>query len=217
MRNVIAIDGPSGVGKSSVSKGLASRLSWTYLDTGAMYRTVTLAWLREKTDVLLFDDQAWLDALELDFQETLIFLGNEDVSAAIREPQVTAAVSQVAANPKVRTHLTTMQREIAQRRPCILDGRDIGTVVFPNAFFKVFLTASAEVRAKRRWLQMGGQEASMTMEQVLADQEARDEADSNRETAPLRKADDAYEFSTDLHTQDQVVDLLEAEARRRLG
>ncbi len=217
MSDVIAIDGPSGVGKSSVSRALATRLGWTYLDTGAMYRTVTLAWLEAGADARLLADAAWIAALELDFEETRILLGGREVGEAIRGTAVTAAVSQVAASPLVRAHLTHMQRAIATRRPCILDGRDIGTVVFPQAFFKVFLTASPEVRAHRRWLQLGGEQAGQTLAEVLSDQIARDAADSSRSTAPLRQAEDAFLVDSDRYDERQVVDLLEAEARRRLA
>lgn len=217
MSDVIAIDGPSGVGKSSVSRALAARLGWTYLDTGAMYRTVTLAWLEAGAEPALLDDAAWLGTLELDFQETRILLGGREVGEAIRSATVTGAVSRVAASPTVREHLTRMQRAVATRRPCILDGRDIGTVVFPQSFFKVFLTASPEVRAHRRWLQLGGEQANQALAEVLADQIARDAADSSRSTAPLRQAEDAFLVDTDRHSQNEVVDLLEAEARRRLG
>lgn len=217
LKKVIAIDGPSGVGKSSVSKVLARRLGWTYLDTGAMYRTVTLAWLREQTQVECYDDPAWLEALDVDFQGSTILLKGEDVSEKIRGVKVTGSVSQVAANKRVRAFLTDMQRAIAGRRPCILDGRDIGTVVFPDAFFKAFLVASASERARRRWLQIGGEESGVALEQILKELETRDAADSSRETAPLRQAEDAFLVDTDHYDQDGVVRVLEEEAQRRLA
>ena len=217
MRDVIAIDGPSGVGKSTVARLLARRLGWTYLDTGAMYRTVTLAWMHSGTESPTYNDPQWLDALDLDFQEERIYLDGTEVGDAIRAPEVSARVSEPAACPRVRAHLTDMQRRIAGKRPCILDGRDIGTVVFPDAFFKVFLKASARVRAERRWLQMGGEAAAQTLDEVQRDLEARDRADSSRETAPLRQAEDAFAVDTDRHSVEGVVDLLETEARRRLN
>lgn len=214
---MIAIDGPSGVGKSSVSKALATGLQWTYLDTGAMYRTVTLAWLRTGDTNCCYQDPCWLNELVLDFQGSHITLAGEDVSVPIRHVEITSHVSKVSADPNVRTFLTTMQRSIAGRRPCILDGRDIGTVVFPDAFFKVFLTASAEVRAERRWLQMGGDKASQSLDEVRQDQESRDFKDSSRATAPLCKAEDAFLVYSDQYPESDVVALLEAEARKRLA
>jgi len=217
MQNVIAIDGPSGVGKSSVSKFLAKALGWTYLDTGAMYRAVTLAWLRHgQTDALLTND-TWLQGLDLDFAEGKMLLQGARVGTAIRSPEVTRLVSKVAAVPNVRETLTRLQRQIASRKPCVLDGRDIGTVVFPDAFLKVFLTAAPKVRAQRRWLQLGGHESNMSLEEVLADQLERDRQDSERETAPLVKAEDAWVVETDTLAQDQVVKHILSEAKRRLA
>lgn len=217
MDKVIAIDGPSGVGKSSVSKDLAARLGWTYLDTGAMYRSVTLAWLRSDSDESTFGDPQWLQQLDLDFDGSCVLLNGEDISDDIRKPKVTNNTSKVAAHPEVRKHLTTLQRTIASRRPCILDGRDIGTVVFPQAFFKAFLKASPRVRAERRWLQLGGESSGVSLDTILEEQEARDRLDSSRETAPLRQASDAMLVPTDRYTQEQVGDLLYDEACKRLA
>lgn len=216
MEKVIAVDGPSGVGKSTVSKGLAQRLGWTYLDTGAMYRTVTLAWLREGSQPDLFQKEAWLKNLDPDFQEDRVLLNGEDISKAIRTPEVTASTSLVSADPTVRRLLTDLQRRMASRRPCILDGRDIGTVVFPNAFFKIFLTASPEIRAERRWLQMGGDDSGVSLQSVLNDQLERDRKDSSRDVAPLRQAPDALVFDTGNLTQDEVVQALYHQITQRL-
>ena len=217
MKQIIAIDGPSGVGKSSVSKQLAKALGWTYLDTGATYRAVTLAWLRSDRKVERLADGAWLAGLDIDFREGAVYLNGEDVSQAIRTEEVTAQVSLVSAQPGVRTDLTRLQRKIGNLRPCILDGRDIGTVVFPDAFLKVFLTAGEAVRARRRWAQLGGERSGRNFEQVLEDQRVRDRKDASRSLAPLKKADDAWELDTDTYDQDQVAALIEREARRRLG
>ena len=130
---------------------------------------------------------------------------------------MTAQVSLGSAQPGVRTDLTRLQRKIGNLRPCILDGRDIGTVVFPDAFLKVFLTAGESVRARRRWAQLGGERSGRSFEQVLEDQRVRDRKDASRSLAPLKKADDAWELDTDAYDQDQVVALIEREARRRLG
>lgn len=217
MDKVIAIDGPSGVGKSSVSKDLAARLGWTYLDTGAMYRSVTLAWMRSGKDGDGFGDPQWLAGLDLDFDGSKVLLDGEDISSDIRKPKVTQNVSKIAADPTVREHLTTLQRQMASRRPCILDGRDIGTVVFPQAFFKAFLKASPRVRAERRWLQLGGEDSGVSLDTILEEQEARDKLDSSRETAPLRQASDALVVQTDRFDQDQVGELLYKEAQKRLA
>lgn len=217
MERVIAIDGPSGVGKSSVSKQLAGEIAWTYLDTGAMYRAVTLAWIRAGQDPELLKNSAWLQGLDLDFDQGTVMLQGQALHSEIRTPQVTSAVSEVAAVPEVRQALTELQRQIAKRRPCILDGRDIGTVVFPQAFLKVFLTADPQVRARRRWLQLGGAKSGQTEAAVLADQLRRDTFDSERETAPLKQADDAWVVQTDTMNKDQVVAHILAEVHRRLA
>lgn len=216
MEKVIAIDGPSGVGKSTVSRGLATKLGWTYLDTGAMYRTVTHAWLLDGAQPDLFRQETWLKNLDPDFNEDRVLLNGKDISKAIRTPEVTASTSLVSADPTVRRLLTNLQRRIASRRPCILDGRDIGTVVFPNAFFKVFLTASPQIRAERRWLQMGGESSGVSLQSVLNDQLERDGKDSSRQVAPLRQAEDAFVFDTGGHSQDEVVEALFREASIRL-
>jgi len=215
MQNVIAIDGPSGVGKSSVSKQLAKKMGWTYLDTGAMYRAVTLAWCRAGNRPELLEDDEWLDGLDLDFSDGKMKLGDCFVHEEIRTPEVTRLVSQVAAAPKVRAKLTQMQRRIADNRSCILDGRDIGTVVFPKSFFKVFLTADPKVRAERRWKQLGGPESGLTLEAVLQDQERRDQKDSQRDIAPLVQAEDAWVLDTDRLDLEEVVDRIWAEAQAR--
>ncbi len=214
---VIAIDGPSGVGKSSVARKLAGKLGWTYLDTGAMYRAATLAWLQAGRNASCLTDQVWLQALDLAVDGPSITLYGEDVAEAIRSPEVTRSVSQVSAAPLVRRRLTEMQRRLGARAPSVLEGRDIGTVVFPDAFFKVFLTASDEVRAKRRWLQIGGERSGRTLAQVLAEQQIRDKKDSQRAVAPLRRAEDAFQLETDRLTEDRVVASLRKEVERRLA
>jgi len=217
VRRVIAVDGPSGVGKSSVSKLLAQRLGWTYLDTGAMYRAVTYAWLHQGAPESALRDPCWLSGLELDFKGDAVSLGAEDISQSIRSAQVTARASLVSAEPTVRSFLTQMQREMGARRPCILDGRDIGTVVFPDAFFKVFLSADPAVRARRRWLELGGDACGRTLEQVRHELATRDQQDSSRDLAPLKKADDALLVNTDDVTLEQVTDFLYGEAQARLA
>ncbi len=214
---VIAIDGPSGVGKSTVAKALAKRLNWTYLDTGATYRAVTLAWLEAGRETSLPTQGAWLRQLAVDFQAGDILLQGRVVNDAIRSAEVTANASFISAQAAVRTFLTDLQRRIAGERPCVLDGRDIGTVVFPKAFLKVFLTADDAVRAERRWRQVGAEQADESLDEILKALKERDRKDSTRELAPLKPAEDAWRLATDNLSQAEVIDAIETEARRRLS
>lgn len=217
MSKAIAVDGPSGVGKSSVSRLLAERLDWTYLDTGAMYRALTLEWLRSGAEKALLCDPDWLDGVVLDFSRGGIWLNGEDVSQSIRGNEVTDHVSMVSAIPEVRRCLTAMQRRFADRRDCVLDGRDIGTVVLPQAFLKVFLTASPEIRARRRWLQAGNDRAGKSHDQVKRDLIERDRLDSSRALAPLKPAKDAWVVDTEHMSRDQVVECLFEQAQRGIS
>ena len=215
---VIAIDGPAGVGKSSVAKGLALKLKgWSYLDTGAMYRAITWAWIQAGQEEALLADPTWLAGLDLNIEGTQVSLNATDITLAIRNQEVTRLVSQVAAAADVRFNLTRMQQEMGRRRPCIVDGRDIGTVVFPQAFLKVFLIASPEVRAKRRWLQLGGEQAPVSIEALIEDLNRRDTYDSTRRVAPLKAAEDAWHLDTDPYDQEQVIALIHEEALKRLA
>ena len=193
----IAIDGPSGAGKSSQARRLAKELGFIYVDTGAIYRTVGLAAYRR--DIDRKDEDAVCAILpELDIEmryneagEQCMILNGEDVSSAIRTPEISICASDVSAHGRVRAYLLEMQRKLARENNVIMDGRDIGTVVLPDAELKIFLTASAEARAQRRLkenLEMG---MDVSFEQVLADIKYRDEQDSNREAAPLKQAEDA--------------------------
>ena len=160
---VIAIDGPSGVGKSTTAQRIAAELGWLYLNTGSMYRAVTLAWLQAGAEPDRFRDVAWLKQLEIDFDQAgSIRLAGQAVAEEVRSARVAAEVSMVSADPEVRRISTEQQRRIGLSRPSILDGRDIGTVVFPDAFLKIFLVASEKVRAHRRWLQLGGTQSGST-------------------------------------------------------
>lgn len=193
----IAIDGPSGAGKSSQAKRLAKWLGFIYVDTGAIYRTVGLAAYRRGIDRK--DEDAVCAILpELDIKmryneagEQCMLLNGEDVSTAIRLPEISICASDVSAHGRVRAYLLEMQRKLARENNVIMDGRDIGTVVLPDAELKIFLTASAEARATRRLKENLEKGMDVTFEQVLADIIYRDEQDSNREAAPLRQADDA--------------------------
>ncbi|QLL10208.1 (d)CMP kinase [Mycobacterium vicinigordonae] len=208
---VIAIDGPAGTGKSSVSRGLARILGARFLDTGAMYRMVTLAALRAGVDP---SDAEAVSACAADVQISMGYdpdvssfqLGGEDVSAQIRGDEVTQAVSAVSAVPTVRTRLVDIQRELSQgAAPIVVEGRDIGTVVFPDAPVKIYLTASAETRAQRRNAQNVRAGFPDDYEAVLADVRRRDYLDSTRAVSPLRAAADAIVVDTGDMTEAQVI------------
>ena len=205
---IIAIDGPGGSGKSTVARHLAERLGLEYLDTGAMYRAVAFAALRRGIDPSDEEPVGHLvDDLELSVSEAGVTVDGVDATIEIRGPEVTRAVSLVAANPAVRTELRSRQREwAATREGGVVEGRDIGTVVFPDARLKVFLTARADVRAERR-----SQEVSdLDYETVAADLARRDTLDEGREDSPLATADDALVLDTSGMSIDQVVDALVA-------
>ena len=193
----IAIDGPSGAGKSSLARRCAKAFGFIYVDTGAIYRTVGLAAYRAGVDR---KDASAVSTLfpGLDIKmvyneagEQRMLLNGEDVSEAIREPHISLCASDVSALPEVRAFLMEMQRKMARENSVIMDGRDIGTVVLPNADLKIFLTASAEARAKRRLLELEQKGIETSFEEVLEDMRVRDEQDSTRAAAPLKAADDA--------------------------
>ncbi|MBL0211487.1 MAG: (d)CMP kinase [Holophagaceae bacterium] len=203
---IIAIDGPSGAGKSSAAKKIAEALSWDYLDTGAMYRATALALKRAGAGL---DDEAALfqvlRSMHLEQLGTRIFLNDEDVSEAIRSHEITQFVTPVSADGRVREVLVEQQRHIGQRGGFVVDGRDIGTVVFPNAALKIYLTASVEARAQRRFLEQQAKGIAMALEAVAADIQRRDHADSTRAVAPLRRAEDAVELDSSGLTLEEVV------------
>ncbi|MBR4945264.1 MAG: (d)CMP kinase [Peptococcaceae bacterium] len=209
----VAIDGPAGAGKSSVAKVLARRLGCIYLDTGAMYRAVT--WLAMNQQVA-FDNESGmkqlLDTLQLEFKEIdgvqHLFCNGTDVTEAIRTPEISANVSAVSMIPMVREEMTSQQRKIAAGFDVLMDGRDIGTTVLPDAQYKFFLTASLEERAKRRALELEQKGVAVDMQQLMADIALRDEKDSNREVSPLRQAEDAVLVDTSDLTFDEVVEKL---------
>ena len=211
---LIAIDGPSGVGKSSTAKGVARALGWSYLDTGAMYRACALAMRRAGVDL---DDRPGLErvlsGLDIEQRGDREFLGGEDVSVAIRTPEISRMASRVSADPRVRTVLVAQQRRIGESGNWVVDGRDIGTVVFPGACCKVFLTATPAARAERRFRELEAKGAPEPLEQVAADIQRRDLADSTRAASPLRKADDAVELDSSAMTLEQVVDWVVARHR----
>jgi cytidylate kinase len=198
---VIAIDGPAGAGKSTVARAVADALGFTYLDSGAMYRCVALAAIERGADL---DDPeqmgALAGALEMALDGERVALDGEDVSAAIREPVVSEASSRISIHSAVREAMVARQRQMIDRGRYVAEGRDIGTVVSPNAPLKVFLTASASERARRRAAQTGEDEAA-----VLAAQRERDARDETREHSALRAADDAVEIDTTGLKLDDVV------------
>jgi len=220
---MIALDGPAGTGKSSVSRGLARTLGLRYLNTGAMYRIVTLAVLRAGADVA--DAQRVADIAEdvdlavgYDPDEDRAFLAGEDVSFEIRGDEVTGAVSAVSAVPTVRARLVQLQRELAAGDGgVVVEGRDIGTVVLPDADVKIFLTASAEVRAQRRHAQNIANGIEDSYEAVLADVKRRDYLDSTRAVSPLRAAQDAVIVDTSDMNEAQVIDHLQELVQQRAG
>jgi CMP/dCMP kinase len=214
---IITIDGPAGAGKSTVARALARRLGFRFLDTGAMYRAVALAGMRRGLDWDLPEDLARL-ALSLDIRPLgdKILLDGEDVTEAVRTSEVTAVTRYAADNPEVRAQLVRLQRALANDDDVVTEGRDQGTVAFPHAQCKVFLTASPEVRALRRWHDLKRQGEPATLDQVLAAQERRDREDASRAVGPLMPASDAIEVCTDGLSPDAVVDKLEELARGRM-
>ena len=220
---MVAIDGPAGTGKSSVSKGLAKALGARYLDTGGMYRMVTLAVLRagiDPADAESVARTAETVRMSVDYRPDgdRYFLDGEDVSAEIRRDQVTGAVSAVSSVPAVRTRLVGLQREMAEGRgSVVVEGRDIGTVVLPDAPVKIFLTASAETRARRRNEQNVAAGLADDYEAVLADVRRRDHLDSTRAVSPLRAAPDAVVVDTSEMTEAQVISHLRDLVNQRSG
>ncbi len=215
----IAIDGPSGAGKSTLSRAAAEKLGYLYVDTGAIYRAVGLFVSREGKDPSdPVQVEPLLPRVRIRMEHTdcgqRVYLDGEDVSEAIRRPEISRYASKVSALPCVREFLLNMQREIAAKNDCIMDGRDIGTVVLPNADLKIFLTAAAEDRALRRMLELAERGTPQPFETVLAEIVERDERDKNRPIAPLRRAEDAVLLDTTGNTLEQsIAQLLEIVGR----
>ena len=211
---IITIDGPAGAGKSTVAKALARRLGFRFLDTGAMYRAVALAAMNRG---VTWDDPQRLADLAADvsinLDEDRVLLDGEDVTAEIRDSQVTAVVRHVADNPGVRQHLVRLQRRVAQGADVVTEGRDQGTVAFPQADCKIYLTATPEQRALRRWGELHSRGEQVSLDEVLAQQIERDRRDSARQVGRLTPAEDAVEVRTDGLSPQEVVDRLETLVR----
>ena len=214
---IVTIDGPAGAGKSTAAKALAKRLGFDFLDTGAMYRAVTLAGLRCELD--LANDIALgtlVGNLQLEMPPGRVVLDGEDVTGLIRTKQITAASGAVASNAAVRRRLVDLQRKIALGRDFVCEGRDQGTLVFPDALCKFFLTADPLERARRRQREMASRGEELTLAEVLAAQEARDARDGSRDIAPMVPAPDAILLDTTHLTLDQVALRMEEQVRNRM-
>ncbi|MBQ3038117.1 MAG: (d)CMP kinase [Clostridia bacterium] len=216
----IAIDGPAGAGKSSISKEVAKRLGLVYVDTGAMYRACGVYALENGIEITDEEITPHLDKINIDisYEEDgqHIFLNGVDVSKRIREPDATIASSKIAVIPSVRLKLVELQRKIANEKSVIMDGRDIGTYVLPDADFKIFLTASVAERAKRRYLEMKQKGMQCEISKVIEDIEFRDKNDSEREFAPLRQAEDAILVDTSELSYEESCDVLYSMVKEKL-
>ena len=204
---VIAIDGYSGTGKSSTAKQVASRLGYTYIDSGAMYRAVTYFFLSNEIDFTkIIEVVKSLEDCYIGFNGTSIFLNGKNIDHEIRTMEVNQNVSPVSAISEVRTKLVEQQRKMGEEKGVVMDGRDIGTVVFPNAELKVFMTAEIDVRAERRRKELIKKGMDEDLEIIKENLKARDHIDSNREDSPLKMAEDAKEIDTSQLTLNQQID-----------
>lgn len=198
----VAIDGPSGAGKSTISKVIAGRLGFTYIDTGAMYRAAALFCVRKCVDIKNEPEKATelVKSITIDLKNsengTIVFLNGENVTDLIRTPEISLGASSISAIPEVRVVLVEKQREMGNRVNVIMDGRDIGTCVLPDADVKIFLTASSEARAKRRYAELCEKGEKVTFDEVLADMVKRDHNDSTRKASPLKPAEDSITIDT---------------------
>jgi len=216
----VAVDGPSGSGKSSTARAVARRLRWNYVDTGSMYRALTWWLIGQGVDIKDADairqrvDEPTLD-ISVDPEAPAVYVNGSDVSAEIRDLDVTSAVSAVSAVKEVRDRLVAIQREIMERGPVVVEGRDIGTVVAPDAAVKVFLVATTEARAERRNAELAGGQG-VTVERTAELLDNRDRQDSTRELSPLTQADDAVVIDSTSLSLDEVIDAVIALVRQRI-
>ena len=207
----IAIDGPAGAGKSSIAKLVAKKLSFVYVDTGAMFRTVAYYFLsqgKDPSDAEMVTEECEKISISIEYKDGAqhIFLDGTDVSTEIRQEEVGKNASVVAKNQAVRNRLLALQRQMAEKQDVIMDGRDIGTVVLPDAQVKIYLTASASVRAERRYKELVEKGEACNLKKIEEDIIARDEQDMNREIAPLKQAEDAVLVDSSYMTIEEVVD-----------
>ncbi len=217
----IAIDGPAGAGKSTIAKRAAKELSFIYVDTGAMYRAITLGLMRAGTRIE--DAQELARALEeievtIDYQDGVqqVYLNGENVSGQIRTEEVSARTSAAAAKPQVRAKLTDLQRELARRENVLMDGRDIGTAILPDAQLKIYLTASVQTRAERRYKELCERGEDCSLEEIAKEIEERDYRDMHREIAPLKQAEDAVLVDSSGMTVEEVTARIVNLARERM-
>lgn len=215
---IVTIDGPAGSGKSTAARGLAERLGFEFLDTGAMYRCVAWSVLQKQVDPA--DEAAVVEVsrqTHIAFSDARVLVNETEVTGLIRTPEVTEVASVVAQYPGVREELVRLQREAASGIDIVSEGRDQGTVVFPDAFCKFFLVADPEERARRRYDELQAQDKQITVEEILDQIYQRDQRDEQRVVAPLKAADDAVEINTSSLTRDEVLDLLEKTVRERIS
>jgi len=215
---IVTIDGPAGSGKSTAARGLAERLGFEFLDTGAMYRCVAWSVLQKQVDPA--DEAAVVEVsrqTHIAFSDARVLVNETEVTGLIRTPEVTEVASVVAQYPGVREELVRLQREAASGIDIVSEGRDQGTVVFPDAFCKFFLIADPEERARRRYDELQAQDKQITVEEILDQIYQRDQRDEQRVVAPLKAADDALEINTSSLTIDEVLDQLEKTVRQRIS
>jgi CMP/dCMP kinase len=208
---IITIDGPAGTGKTTIAKRVAEKLKYNYFDTGAMYRAVTYRLIKDGVDLSNSEMLlAFLDNFQFDIQdegnEKRYFAQQEDVTNLIRTASVTKRVSEVSAHPEVRRVLVAIQREYGKKKNVVFEGRDMGTIVFPKAEVKIYLTARPAVRAQRRYLEFKAKKMATTQEQVLQELLERDHFDSTRKTSPLKQAEDAHVIDTSDLSLEEVTD-----------
>lgn len=214
---IVTIDGPAGAGKSTVAKRLAQKLGFDYLDTGAMFRMVALA--AELGRISLSDEESLkslLLTINLEIRDNRFFLNHKDVSELIRSPAISKASGAVASSAVVRENLKNLQRDVAHGRKIVCEGRDLGTVVFPEAFCKFFLTASDQVRARRRFEELKENNPTLSFEEILEDQKQRDQRDEGRSIAPLKAASDAVLIDSSELDLDQVLGIMVDTVDKRL-
>lgn len=205
---IIAIDGPAGAGKSTIAKCLAQKLGYTYIDSGAMYRAITLKIINNGLSIK--DINAIVNTIlhtKIDFNNNSIFLDDKEVNLQIRSDIVNANVSDVSAIPEVRSLMVDMQRDISKGKSVVMDGRDVGTVIFPEADVKLFITASVDARANRRYLEIALKDKNVNINDIKSSIQYRDNIDLNRETSPLKMANDAILIDTTNKSIEEVLEL----------